>query len=146
MIPISPSKILLVEWGEALWFKEMLQDGRTIEGFSLEDPRLMSHLASDTLVILSLAGLNTTLPECGLGVKIQERLLALFQSQSPVVAVLFGTPYALEKVPRFEGLVVAYENEREAQEAAAEILLGSLSPRGRLPVSILPDFPRGTGL
>jgi len=64
-------------------------------------------------------------------------LRALSASGIPVVAVVFCSPYTLAKLPPFSAIVVAYENEREAQEAAADVLLGKLEAKGKLPVSLM---------
>lgn len=52
----------------------------------------------------------------------------------PVIIVVFGSPYL---VPLFNSqtLVVAYEGDPLAQQAAVEVLLGKISAKGKLPVS-----------
>lgn len=51
-----------------------------------------------------------------------------------VVVVLFGSPYALDAFGDEESVVIAYEDEPDAQRAAAEVLSGRRPPLGRLPV------------
>ena len=63
----------------------------------------------------------------------------------PTIAVVFGSPYRLAKIPLFQVILIAYENEREAQDAAADVLLGQLVPKGKLPVSVkLNYYSQGT--
>jgi hypothetical protein len=144
ILPLSLPKALLIEWGNAPYFRAALQRHGTFKHYSLDAPEWLSQLDEQTTLIVSLAAIKSRPPDFGLN-EIQEPLHLL--SQHPhVVCVLFGTPYSLAKIPLFDGLIMAYENEREAQEAAAEVLLGQLPPRGHLPVSILPHFPCGTGL
>ena len=66
-----------------------------------------------------------------------------------VILVSFVKPYALSKLKNledFDALLVAYQNNVEAQEQAANVLLGKQAVRGKLPVSIHPSFPVGTGI
>ena len=53
-----------------------------------------------------------------------------------VILVLFGSPYNLKHMPHTGTTIVAYENEPEAQKAAAEVLAGKREARGILPVEI----------
>ena len=80
----------------------------------------------------------------------QERdLLAQLTSTHRVILVSFVKPYALSKLKNledFDALLVAYQNNREAQEQAAKVLVGKQAVRGKLPVSIHPSFPVGTGI
>lgn len=65
------------------------------------------------------------------------------------IIILFGSPYNLRK--HFNNsnstMIVAYEDEPEAQTAAAAIITGSHSPRGSLPITAyvnheLPRYPK----
>lgn len=65
------------------------------------------------------------------------------------ILTVFARPYVLGDIPSFDaldGLVMAYQNSRIAQETAAELLFGVFPSRGRLPVSAHPDFPAGSGI
>lgn len=142
ILPVKLNQVTLVQWGQAPAFNAALGQS---DPLCLEDPDLMSKLIGAEQIILSLANIKPDLPNYGME-EVLESLRSLSLANIPITAVLFGTPYALCKTPLFEGLIVAYENEREAQEAAAEIIKGAISPRGRLPVSAPPNFPRGVGL
>ena len=63
-------------------------------------------------------------------------LAQLSECGTSIIAAVFGTPYSLASLPLFDAIVMAYENEMEAQEAAAKVIFGQLSPKGRLPVSV----------
>ena len=136
VLPLQKSKIALVEWGQSPFFKTCFQ----ADVFSLTDPELLLKMQGYSYIVLALSGYTNTPPEFNLGPKEQARLVALSKMGIPCVAVIFGTPYSLSALPLFEAIVVAYENEPEAQEAAAQVLLGELSPKGRLPVSVPPHF------
>jgi beta-N-acetylhexosaminidase len=52
------------------------------------------------------------------------------------VVVLFGSPYALKMFDREkQTLIVAYEDDPDAQRAVARLILGQYSPEGHLPIN-----------
>lgn len=146
VVPLNEQHIVFIEWGEAPWFKGIVQATGVEKVFSLESLDWIGSIDEKTIVILSIAGIRPSLTEFGMGQKVQECLFELASAPCSVIAALFGTPYSLAKLPLFDAVIVAYENEREAQEAMGDILFGLLNPKGNLPVSILPHFPKGTGL
>jgi Beta-glucosidase-related glycosidases len=62
----------------------------------------------------------------------------------------FISPYSLRKfllsISSAESVTLAYENTKDAQFAAVEVLMGGLPAKGKLPVSIRGLFEYGTGL
>lgn len=64
----------------------------------------------------------------------------------PVVAVSFGSPYVLEYFPSVRSYLVAWSSSAMTQRAAARALIGEAPIRGRLPVSLPPFHPIGTGV
>lgn len=65
-----------------------------------------------------------------------------------VVTVLFGTPHAVRQLGELEdteGLLVAYQDHHNTQEAAAQIVMGGMVPKGKLPVAVSERFPVGHG-
>ena len=76
---------------------------------------------------------------------------AFLEKISPNVqaSVVFASPYTLSGLPKLllnHTLLLAYQNSVELQHAAVKILLGELSPKGKLPVNISPLFKNGAGL
>lgn len=142
VLPLQKSKIAIVEWGQSPVFKMHFE----ADVFSLIDPELLLKMQDYSCIVLALSGYTNAPPDFNLGAKELAQLTALSKKGIPCVAVVFGTPYSLSALPLFDAIVVAYENELEAQEAAAQVLLGHLSPKGHLPVSVLPHFPLGTGI
>lgn len=143
VLPLGGTRVILIESGESCWFREALEKECVVTCYSLESLEWMSALEEEVPVIASLARCKEGREDRG---KEREALQLLLQRTARVICVLFETPYRLAEVPLFDGLVVAFENEREAQEAAAEVIRGRIASKGRLPVSILPYFPKGTGL
>ncbi|WP_430613301.1 glycoside hydrolase family 3 N-terminal domain-containing protein [Flavobacterium sp. JP2137] len=70
-------------------------------------------------------------------------------AQNKTILVSFAKPYALSAISDFqpiEAVIQAYQNNAFAQQAAAQIIFGTLGAKGKLPVSINNEFTVGTGL
>lgn len=50
--------------------------------------------------------------------------------------VLFGSPYSASQFKNADNIIVAYENDEDAQEAAAQIICGARKAEGVLPVQL----------
>ncbi len=61
------------------------------------------------------------------------------------VFVWCGNPYALRFFGQEQATVLAYETEREAQQAAAQAIFGGLRVTGRMPVWVSSFFREGEG-
>jgi beta-N-acetylhexosaminidase len=132
LIPLRDQRIALIEWGEAPVFVNRMNADR----FSLNDSELFEKVREYSCLVVSLSKYSTVFPNFGLNPQDEALLTAVSKCGIPTIAVIFGTPYALSKLPSFEAIVVAYERENEAQEAAADILFGRLHPKGQLPIRI----------
>jgi len=64
----------------------------------------------------------------------------------PVVAISFGSPYLLDRLPTLPTYLLAWGAGAESQRAAARALLGEAPIRGRLPVSLPPAHGRAEGI
>lgn len=146
LLPLKGDRIALVTWGESATFTALMKEKRDVDVLDMADPELIHKLKNYSCAILALSKLSSVPPDFNVGSDEQVILSSLENCSIPIAAVLFGTPYSLAKVPLFSALVVAYENEREAQEAAAEVILGEISPKGKLPVTVAPHFKCGDGL
>ncbi len=68
--------------------------------------------------------------------------------QNNFILTLFSNPYILGKMPEAEqakGLIMAYQNNDEANRAAAQLIFGALQAKGKLPVSGSDLFDVGYG-
>ena len=70
----------------------------------------------------------------------------LAQRHARTVLVAFGNPYLLQQVPPVSSYLVAWGGFPVSQVAAARALLGLAPIGGRLPITIPPLVPFGTGL
>lgn len=68
---------------------------------------------------------------------------------SNVILSVFAKPYALLDISSFQnidGVIMAYQNSRLAQEKAAQLIFGAIGAKGILPVSVHSDFPVNTSV
>lgn len=66
------------------------------------------------------------------------------ERSSNVIFSVFAKPYALLGVSSFkniDGVVVAHQNSKLAQEKTAQLIFGAIPAKGVLPVSVHKDFP-----
>ena len=77
------------------------------------------------------------------------QLIHRIAAAKPSVLVVFTSPYALlpwkDELPG-RSVVVAYQNNDFTQRAVPQLLYGALPFRGKLPVSVSPNYPVGTGI
>jgi len=81
------------------------------------------------------------LPDAGAQV-----LREVLQNKPETISVSFGNPYLLKSFPKMQTYIVAYGDMPSLQRAAAQAVMGQTDFKGKLPISIGDDHPRGTGL
>ncbi|MGI8639275.1 MAG: glycoside hydrolase family 3 protein [Pyrinomonadaceae bacterium] len=81
------------------------------------------------------------IPEAGAKV-----LRELLQSDKKIINVSFGNPYLLNNFPAMKTYVVAYGDMTSLQRATARAIVGEIEFKGKLPISLGANYPRGTGL
>jgi beta-glucosidase-like glycosyl hydrolase/CubicO group peptidase (beta-lactamase class C family) len=64
----------------------------------------------------------------------------------PVINFVFGNPYAIKYLCAANNLVACYEDDNTTQLAAADLLQGKISAKGKLPVTICDNFQFGDGI
>ncbi|HSI71500.1 MAG TPA: glycoside hydrolase family 3 N-terminal domain-containing protein [Gillisia sp.] len=80
--------------------------------------------------------------------EVQKFLQELIQQKVTVVS-LFKNPYVMEKLANIEdatGLILTYQDSKNSQELAAQLIFGGASATGKLPVSVGKKFKVGEGL
>jgi beta-N-acetylhexosaminidase len=65
-----------------------------------------------------------------------EVLQALDAARIPTVAVVFGNPYVLPRMPERATTLLTFESAPESEEAAVRIVAGQIAARGRSPVNL----------
>jgi len=72
----------------------------------------------------------------GLSISTRALIKKLGDSNKHAVLTLFGNPYSLTLLGKYNtAIIVAYEDDPDAQVSAARIITGSLNPQGTLPVA-----------
>jgi beta-glucosidase-like glycosyl hydrolase/CubicO group peptidase (beta-lactamase class C family) len=151
---LESRKIALVQVGggsDALL--NSLRSYASITPFSLradfseaEEAQLLARLKGFNTVILAYGGMSAQAAR-DYGISAQGRgLPERLGPEKEAIVVLLGSPYAAGLFSGEQPLLVAYEAEEAAQQAAAAALFGGIALRGRLPVSASPRFPAGSGV
>ena len=65
-----------------------------------------------------------------------EVLQALDEAKVPTVAVVFGNPYVLPRIPERTTTLLTFESAPESEEAAIRVVAGEIPARGRSPVQL----------
>jgi hypothetical protein len=68
------------------------------------------------------------------------------QEQTSSYTFIFGNPYATKNFCKAKNLVACYEDDDIVQETAVDLLQGKIPARGKLPVTVCPEYPFGTGM
>ena len=66
--------------------------------------------------------------------------------KTKIVLVLFGNPYALKDFDEIANVLVAYEDDDDIQEIAAQAMFGAFSISGKLPVTVTGKSKFGMGI
>lgn len=109
--------------------------------------RLLAGLSGSDAAVVSLQGMTRKAADgYGLTPEALDLLARIRASGKPTALVVFGNPYSLALTGPQTAVLVAYEDDPDAQAAAADVLSGALQAQGRLPVAASADFPAGAGL
>lgn len=68
------------------------------------------------------------------------------QQQTKSITFVFGNPYAIKNFCDAKNLIACYEDDSITQYAAADILQGKLTAKGKLPVTVCDNYKYGSGV
>jgi beta-N-acetylhexosaminidase len=71
--------------------------------------------------------------------------LKQLNKQNTVMLTLFGSPYSLKHFQEFGCVMVAYNEDKDAQSVAAQVIFGARSAEGTLPVTV-GNYTYGSGV
>jgi beta-glucosidase-like glycosyl hydrolase len=109
--------------------------------------QMMSRAAeTDLLVVVLFSRLRDTKGTVDILPRHVEVINKALRSGLPTIVISFGSPYFLKHFPDVDAYLCAYGYSQEAQAAAARVLCGEVSCRGKLPVSLPGLYPCGYGL
>jgi beta-glucosidase-like glycosyl hydrolase/CubicO group peptidase (beta-lactamase class C family) len=101
---------------------------------------------ADVALVGMFIKVHTASGRIGLPEGLSRFFLQMRETRTPVVLCLFGTPYLATQFPEAKAILCLYGDNEEQTEAAAEALFGEIPLRGKLPVTLAPSMPAGTGI
>jgi len=125
-------------------FTNFLTKGNTtLKTFAVQaDPseadrnQVLKSLKSASLVIVSLHGMTNNIKK-DFGLTANARaLVAELNKQNKIALVVFGNPYSLKFFDEIGCILEAYDEDALTQEVAAQVVLGQLQTKGKLPVTV----------
>lgn len=97
---------------------------------------LCTQLAPYPVVIIGLFEINRfDFEHFGVSPDVTNLIQRLSACGKQVIVSVFGIPYSLKILPRNIPAIMAYEEDPDAQEAAALVVVGKLEPKGWLPIA-----------
>lgn len=73
-------------------------------------------------------------------------LINQIQQQHRTITFAFGNPYIIRNFCDSKVLIACYEDDAVTQETAIDLLKGRFLPKGKLPVTVCPELPYGSGI
>ena len=149
-------KMASVSIGEdASDFKQMLSNYGPITHFTIseqatasEQAVLLNKLAPFNVVIASIHKSNENAWKSYKIAKETDIFLQAIALQSKVIVSIFANPYSINSflfTNNFDGLMLAYQNSKVAQEQTAQAIFGGIGIHGKLPVNTK-HYPIHSGL
>lgn len=125
----------------------MIQVPRSLS--AVDEGNLIQECADYERIVIGFHRTNNN-PKRNFGITRQSVLIHnLLAGSHEVITVLFGNPYALDEfgdLKDTEGFVVAYQDNENTNEAAAQLIYGGITANGELPVSGSAYFQSGDGI
>ncbi|MBL7817421.1 MAG: serine hydrolase [Saprospiraceae bacterium] len=148
--------VVSVDAKETTAFQKMTQNYTTVSTFILPPnttdsaiQNIVSQLNSFDLVVIGVH-LQNVRPGAKYGMTdINQKALTALTKSGKAVMVIFGNPYALDKLEGSndaKAVVMAYQLTNYAEEAAAQAIFGAIPMQGRLPVTVNQNYPLGMGV
>jgi len=137
-------------------FQDMLGNYCTIDHYNVlhsvtknKAKELQKKLSAYNLIIASIHNTNIY-PQKNFGISKQSiDLINTLADSSKVILTLFASPYSIGQLAdpdKFESIIVGYQDEKLANEIAAQIIMGSIEASGKLPVVAHTSYTAGVGL
>ncbi len=136
-------------------FQKMLENYTRVDHFKIsrnatveEINNLMNQLNPYNLLIIGINEMSL-FPSRRFGITDQQISLIEKLKERNSVICFFGNPYALpnfDLLSNVQSLIVAYQDDQETQDIAAQLIFGAIGASGKLPVTIKHQFPIGSGI
>jgi len=82
----------------------------------------------------------------GCGTNTAILIKKIFSIREDTILIAAESPYIIADFPQMKTFVLSYGSRDIQIEALFKILTGKIKSKGRLPVNISDQFPRGSGL
>lgn len=111
---------------------------------------ILQQLKPYNLVVVSVQN-NSMFPGRNYGInQATIDLVNAVSKQTNTIVNVFANPYSLasfgDDLLNAQAIMVSYQDGRQFEQAAAQVIFGAIPARGRLPVSVLPHFSIYTGI
>lgn len=136
-------------------FQGMLGNYTNVDHFNVsktpseeEIKNLLNQLNPYNLLIIGIHGMGLY-PSKRFGISDQQISIIEKLKDRNTVICFFGNPYAISYFPALSNvrsLIVAYQDDQNAQEMAAQLIFGATSATGKLPVTVKDQFPIHSGI
>jgi len=108
-----------------------------------EIEKTIKQVSQESIVIFGIFDMNKFAKENWNIAPETQKLIDQIKQNHKIILTLFGNAYSLKIFGKEDAIIVAYEDDPDAQEAAAHTILGAHRPTGKLPVTASNDFPAG---
>ncbi len=137
-------------------FTKTLQKYSSIDNFFLpqnpeftEIKTLIKTLEKYNLVIVSIKNTNNS-PRLNYGISQRSiDFISLLKNNKKIILDIFANPYSLARIRDYkniESIILSYQDNPVSHDVSAQIIMGGIAAKGRLPVSASNDFPAFTGI
>lgn len=107
---------------------------------------MISYLKPYSTVIIAVHNIsNRASRNYGISEPVLDFINQLKSSGKNTILCVFGTPYSLRIFPATDAVICANEDKNYSQQIAAQIIMGALNSKGRIPVSA-PGIEVGFGI
>lgn len=140
---------------ETVPFQKMLDNYTQVDHFNISKTpseveifRLLIQLKPYNLIISSLHGMGLY-PSRRFGITDQQISLMKRLDCRRTVFAFFGNPYALPYFPQIknaQSVIVAYQDSKDTEELAAQVIFGATDANGKLPVTVKDFYPLLSGI
>ncbi len=110
---------------------------------------LVSKLSKYNLVIVSINNTNNS-PSNNFGIQKQSiDFINLLNKNTKIILDIFANPYSLAYLydtKNIESIIVSYQDNPIDESISAQTIFGSITAKGKLPVTASDEFPLNTGI
>lgn len=136
-------------------FQKMLDNYTQVDNYCLAKTasdtdivNLLDQLKSYNLIVVGVHNMGLY-PFRRFGVTNQQINIIERLKGQRTITCFFGNPYALQYFPALnstQSLIVAYQDDKDAQELAAELIFGATNASGKLPVKLKDQYSIRSGI